>query len=98
MAAIAIYCARKPTVARGSVIAADLLDQLHSRGWKELTCDDEIPIKIDGATFYCNLVLSDGDRAYLKVMLDPEGRYSFDPIRTSAPEHGHVPPKADPWD
>jgi hypothetical protein len=98
VAAIAIYCARKPTVARGAVIAADLLEQNQARGWKELACDDEIPIEISGATFHCALVLRDGDSARLELHLTPEGAFMMKVLDSSHPEHAHVPPKADPWD
>jgi len=98
VAAIALYCARKPTVARGAVIAADLLEQNHARGWKTLECDDEIPIEISGATFHCMLEVADGDRAQLELHLTPEGAFMMKDISPIHPEHAHVPPKADPWD
>src|SRR5258706_13145450 len=98
VAAVAIYCARKPTVARGEVIAADLLEQNRSRGWSKLDCDDEIPIGVEGARFRCALELKDGDHARIELHLTPDGMFMMKVLESSRPEHSHVPPKADPWD
>jgi hypothetical protein len=98
VAALAAYTWHKPTIARGRIVAADLLEQNRKHGWRELACDDEIPIGVDGARFHCNLVVTDGDRMRLAVWLQRDGSVLFDVISTDAPAHRHVPRSADPWD
>ena len=95
---LGIYLAQKPTIAHGSVIAAELVEHNKSRGWKAMQCDDEIPVHADGAKFYCDLELADGDRARLAMTFTSDGMFMMDVISTSHPEHSHVPKKTDPWD
>jgi hypothetical protein len=97
-AAAGIYCARKPTIAKGSVIAADLVSQNKLRGWKSMECDENIEIGSDGAKFQCAVLLTDGDRARLGLTLTKQGAYMMAILEAPHPEHGHVPPKADPWE
>jgi hypothetical protein len=96
--AAGIYVANRPTIARGEVIAADLLAQFRTRGVKELSCDQEIHIGLDGAKFYCQMLATDGHRGILAVTLDREGQYRLVETETSAPDHRHAPTSADPWD
>jgi hypothetical protein len=75
VAALAIYTARRPTIARGDVIADDLLDHYPTAGWRALACDREIPIGVAGARFRCVAELDDGRRSVLDVALDREGTF-----------------------
>ncbi|HEY1813560.1 MAG TPA: hypothetical protein VGG74_14510 [Kofleriaceae bacterium] len=86
VAAGAGYLARRPTIARGDVIAADLLAknaQLHS-----VTCDPQIPIGHDGARFSCVVELAAGGTHRVELELDRSGG-----IR----EVGKPATAADPW-
>ena len=95
---LGIYLAQKPTIAHGSVIAAELLEHNRIRGWKQMQCDENIPVHADGAEFHCDVDLTDGDHAKLLMKLDSDGMFSMVPLSTTHPEHGHIPKKADPWD
>jgi hypothetical protein len=94
---LAIYAFQRPTVARGDVIAADLVAQNRANGWRAMTCDRDIPIGITGARFRCELELDDGDAATLAVTLDRDGRYDLRVVRETRPAHHHVPKSGDPW-
>ena len=52
VAGLALYLFQRPTVARGEVVAADLLSS-NPKILTQLHCDDEIPIGVNGATFTC---------------------------------------------
>ena len=94
VAAAGIYFARRPTIAKGSVIAADILVQ--KKAWKTLECDD-FDIHV-GGKFECRVELVDGDKARLAMTLTEQGSYLINPLEITHPEHGDVPPKADPWE
>ncbi len=97
-AAVAAFeVARRPTIASGAVIAADLVAQEQAYGWRTMRCDDKVPIGVDGAQFHCHLELADGDQAELGMTLDRDGHYRFTVESETAPEHEHVPPSGDPW-
>lgn len=71
VAAIGVYFAQRPTIARGDVIAADLVQSnptVHS-----IECDDEIPIGHAGATFSCKVEMKSGETGHLKFTMDREG-------------------------
>jgi hypothetical protein len=89
--ATGIYFARRPTVARGAVIADELVRVNDSV--KEMTCDDRIPIGLDGATFHCGVVFKNGQSVRVKFAYDREGRI------TQAQETDLPPVKktSDPW-
>jgi hypothetical protein len=86
--ATGIYFARRPTVARGDVIAAQLMkghDQLRS-----LECDKRIPIGHAGATFTCIVELVDGRRGRLKFVMSREGSIT-------SVEEPEIQKSSDPW-
>ncbi|HEX4454454.1 MAG TPA: hypothetical protein VH143_26515 [Kofleriaceae bacterium] len=87
VAAGAAYLARRPTIARGDVIAADLLAK-NKATIRALACDPEIPITVAGARFSCDAELASGERKHLQLELDRNGA-----IR----EVGEAAPAADPW-
>lgn len=93
----ALYLSQRPTIARGDVIAADLVGQNTYRGWRHMTCDPDIPIGVSGAQFRCGLEMSDGDRAEVEITLDRAGSYQMKILSETAAKHRHVPVGADPW-
>ena len=97
VAAVAIYCAQRPTVASGRAIAEMMIDQNRAHGWREMTCDDAIPIDVHGAKFTCDLALDDGDRARFEVEIDHAGNWKTKVLSSSGPQHRHVPASGDPW-
>jgi hypothetical protein len=87
--AIGIYFAQRPTVARGSVLAAELAQS--NPGVRSLECDDEIPIGHTGATFTCRVEMKTGDTGRLTFTMDRAGTITGvqeTKIRTSG----------DPWE
>jgi hypothetical protein len=83
----ATYLARRPTIARGDVVAADLLAK-NKDTIRTLVCDPEIPITVMGAQFSCEAELLSGERKRLQLELDRSGN-----VR----EVGEAAPAADPW-
>jgi hypothetical protein len=71
VAAGAGYLARRPTIARGDVIAADLLAK--TKQLRSIECDPRIPITIDGARFSCVAQLVSGATQRLELTLDRAG-------------------------
>ncbi len=94
---LALYAFQRTTIARGDVIAADLVAQNRAHGWRAMACDRDIPVGVYGAAFRCELELDDGDTATLDVVLDRDGRYDFRVVHESHPTHRHVPAGGDPW-
>jgi hypothetical protein len=92
VAAVAIHLARRPTIADGRVMEADLLVQLRPQGVNGMECDRAIPIRRDGAKFTCIATLDDGSRQVLAYTMDRAGQLSAN----AEPEHKRTPPK-DPW-
>jgi hypothetical protein len=86
VAAGAGYLARRPTIARGDVIAADLLAK--NAQVRSARCDPEIPIGVDGARFSCVVQLETGGTQRVALELDRSGV-----IR----EAGKTATTADPW-
>ena len=72
VAAGAGYLAGRPTIARGDVIAADLLAKNHTT-LHSITCESEIPIGVDGARFACVAELASGVTRRLDIQLDRGG-------------------------
>lgn len=94
VAAVAIYCAQRPTIARGDVIAADLIQS--NPTLETLDCQREVPIGISGATFECKAKLKNGDQVDLTWNMDRAGMISVvDRGETrSAPR---IKKTSDPW-
>lgn len=92
--AAGIYFAQRPTIAKGDVIAADLVQSNPSV--ESMTCDQEIPIGHEGATFFCGVVFKDGTAARLKFVYDRNGAITQVPHDGPA-EVPAVKKTADPW-
>jgi hypothetical protein len=71
VAAGAGYLARRPTIAHGDVMAADLLAK--NKQFRALECDPQIPIGVDGARFTCVGRLASGTTQRLELTLDRAG-------------------------
>lgn len=71
VAAAAIYCAQRPTVARGDVLAAQLIKS--NPRILRLECDPEVPIGVAGAVFECVAHFATGTRETYKLGLDRDG-------------------------
>ncbi|MFT3699647.1 MAG: hypothetical protein QM831_41245 [Kofleriaceae bacterium] len=97
MTAIAGYAAMRPTVARGSVLAADLL-KANPKVLSKLTCDDEVPIGVDGATFWCDATFLAGPPRRLHFSLARTG--AIKQIGQQLSEAPATPKinKSDPWE
>ena len=96
VATLGAYVYGRPTVARGHVFADMFLSE--SPLLSRVECDDEIPIKVEGAQFVCDFYAKDGDHARVEVTMDRAGSYHAKALSESHPEHKHVPPSGDPWE
>ena len=93
-AAAGIYFARRPTVASGKVIAAELVRA--NEEVASMTCDDRIPIGMTGATFHCAVILKNGGVRRVKLVYDRDGRITEAPA--SEPQLAPLVEKTgDPW-
>ena len=74
VAVVGVVVGTRHTVARGRVMAADLLEQLEARGADidRIDCDDEIPIGHDGARFECT-VYGQGQRLDVVYRMNRDG-------------------------
>lgn len=86
--ATGIYFANRPTVARGDVMAADLMKS--SNQVKSIDCDKQIPIGHGGATFSCQVELKDGRTGGLKFVMDRAGSIK-------SVEETTIKKSGDPW-
>jgi hypothetical protein len=90
----AAFCAQKKTVARGDALAAELMDT--NALIKGMSCDDKVPIGVDGAKFGCKVTFKNGDVVDYKFKIDREGSII-------ATDHGdtqsvpHSKSTDDPW-
>jgi len=94
----ALYFAQRPTVARGDVLAADLMES--NKGTyppvQSLDCDKQIPIGMAGATFDCDVQFKNGDRQHYKFALDRDGRIM--PVdRGPTQNKPRIKKTSDPW-
>jgi hypothetical protein len=94
VAAAALYCAQRPTVARGDTLAAQLVES--NPLLRSLDCDDRVPIGLTGATFSCAVEFKNGDRSSYKFGIDREGRIS---VVEHGPTTGtpRIKKTDDPW-
>ena len=88
VAAAALYLAQRPTVLKGSVMAADMLERLKDKAKHvAITCQD-VPIGVAGATFECRIVADDGSTATYKFHLDRDGRTTSDLVASTPATRG----------
>jgi hypothetical protein len=75
VAAAALFLAQQRTVLLGSVMAADVVDQLAAEGViATARCDDRVPIVAGGARFHCVVHRKDGTVQDLEYTIDANGR------------------------
>jgi hypothetical protein len=74
VAAVAVYCAQRQTVASGAFIADQLVDA--NPLLERLECDKAIPIRVDGATFDCRGYFKNGSKADYTFKLDRDMSFS----------------------
>lgn len=94
VAAVALYCAQRPTVARGDAIAAELVEM--NPLLRAMDCDREVPIGMTGATFACKAHFKNGDSVDYTLAMDRSGaiRVVEHGATTSAPR---IKKTTDPW-
>jgi hypothetical protein len=94
VAAVALFCAQKTTVARGDAIAAELLESNPLLSGME--CDRDVPLGLSGATFGCKAHFKNGNEVDYTLAMDRAGQ-----IRVV--EHGEtrsapqIKKTTDPW-
>ena len=111
VATAAGYAAHHTTVARGEVMAADLLKS-NAGVLSGMSCDPEIPIGVDGAQFWCDVVFMRGGTRRLHFELARTGQIkqigedprkdtgsppAMRPARSTAEGDAKVNIKSDPW-
>ena len=89
--ALAVFLARRPTVAAGRVMEAEFLALLRPQGVTGLACDREIPIGHQGAAFACTATLKDGATQLLDCTMDRDGKLLATPAARPRPADGARP-------
>ena len=92
--ATGIYFANRPTVARGSVLAADLVQS--NPLVRVLECDEAVPIGLSGGRFKCHAEFKNGDTQGFTFAIDRNGQITVveQGEATSAPR---IKKTSDPW-
>lgn len=99
VATAAGYAAQHTTVARGAVMAADLLES-NAGVLSGMSCDPEIPIGVDGAQFWCDAVFTRGGTRRLHFELARTGQIKQigeDPRKDTGEPPAMRIDKSDPW-
>jgi len=100
VAAGALFAATRTTIARGEVLAADLLKS-NPGVLSAMSCDPEVPIGVDGAEFWCDATFTHGGERRLHFQMGRTGaikQIGEDPLKDSAPTPVQRIDKADPWE
>ena len=97
VAALGVWLARRPTIADGQVMAADLLDQLRPHGVTAMACDPRIPIDRRGAVFRCSATLDDGEIQHIEYTMDRTGQLTSRLEPAPGTHRRQIPAPADPW-
>lgn len=93
----AVVLAASRTVISGKVMAADLHQQLESKGITAVSCQDSIPIEHHGAVFECTIEANDGSTARIEYTMNRAGSLSARLLDGTAPTRERVPSSSDPW-
>lgn len=78
VAAGALWAAQKKTIARGSVLAAALVDANRATV-KAMTCDDQVEIGVSGAHFWCRAEFKNGLVERIELTMDRTGTFHTKP-------------------
>jgi hypothetical protein len=100
VAAGAFVAATRPTIARGEVLAADLL-RTNPGVLQAMTCDAEVPIGVAGAEFWCDATFTHGGGRRLHFQMARTGaikQIGDDPGKESSPVPVQRIDKSDPWE
>jgi hypothetical protein len=95
--AVAVFLARRPTVADGRVMEVDLLGQLRKNGVTGIACDRTIPIGRSGAVFTCLATLEDGATQTVEYTMDRAGGLSASLKASTGATRNRIPAHGDPW-
>ena len=74
VAAGALYAAQKKTIAKGSVLAADIVEA-NKATVRAMQCDDNVEIGLDGASFSCRAEFVNGLVERLQLTMDRAGTF-----------------------
>lgn len=93
------YLATRDTVAKGSVMAADLLSRMKTQNDNitSIECDREIPLGHTGATFECTVSARDGSTARIRYTMNRAGSLAAKLLDGTGPTEPRVPASSDPW-
>ena len=95
VAAVALFCAQQRTVARGEALAASLLET--NPMLKTMSCDDNVPIGMDGATFKCKVEWKNGNIEDYKFKMNREGSITALDHGPTTPSEPKIKKTSDPW-
>jgi hypothetical protein len=95
VAAVALFCAKQRTVARGEALAASLLET--NKMLKGMICDDNVPIGMDGATFKCKVEWKNGNIEDYKFKMNREGSITAIDHGPTNPSEPKIKKTSDPW-
>jgi hypothetical protein len=89
----ALYAAQRKTIARGSVLAADIV-AANPTTLRAMECEDGVEIGLAGATFSCRAEFKNGLVEQIELTMDRAG------VIHPREEHPTTPLKqsSDPWD
>jgi hypothetical protein len=93
VAAAALYAAQRKTIARGSVLAADIV-AANPTTLRAMECQDGVEIGVSGATFSCHAEFKNGLVEEIELTMDREGVIHPREERPTAP----LKQSSDPWD
>ncbi len=89
----ALYAAQRKTIARGSVLAADIV-AANPTTLRAMECEDGVEIGMTGATFSCRAEFKNGLVEQIELTMDRQG------VIHPREDHPTAPLKqsSDPWD
>jgi hypothetical protein len=89
----ALYAAQRKTIARGSVLAADIV-AANPTTLRAMQCEDGVEIGVNGATFSCHAEFKNGLVEELELTMDRAGM--IHPSTGTAPQK--LKHSSDPWE
>ncbi len=78
VAACAVYAAQRKTIAKGSVLAADIVEA-NKATVRAMECDDDVEVGVDGAAFSCRAEFVNGLIQRLDLTMDRAGMFHTKP-------------------
>jgi hypothetical protein len=74
VAAGALYAAQRKTFAKGSVLAADIVEA-NPTTVRAMECDDDVEIGVNGASFACRAEFKNGLVERIQLTMDRAGAF-----------------------